>query len=128
MINNLAQSMLASHEVSLSELTLEDRILKMIAEVAHRLEYLSQALVFADVVANQVSIPHVALLLIAQTCQQHSYSREQSQSMETSPTDANRAGNIYRATLAVAPRHFDMQAWKAPQVIRHHVAARQLNA
>jgi len=48
----------ATDQIRLSQLAFKNRILKMIAVPAHGLEDLAQAFVVADVVTDQVGLPH----------------------------------------------------------------------
>jgi hypothetical protein len=57
-LDDFAKRVAASGEIDRRELTLEDRVLQMVAEVAHGLKDLAQPLVIADIVADEEGIPH----------------------------------------------------------------------
>lgn len=57
-LDDLAERMPALGEIDRGELALEDRVLQMVAEVAHGLEDLAEPLVVADVVADEKSVTH----------------------------------------------------------------------
>jgi len=63
MINDLAERMAAAHQVGRCELALEDGVLKMVTEVAHRFEHLAEPLFVADVVADEIGVAHIAASL-----------------------------------------------------------------
>jgi hypothetical protein len=58
MVDDRRQCGSAPRKVGGRQLALEDGKLQMVAEPAHRLEDLAQALVIADVVADQVGESH----------------------------------------------------------------------
>jgi hypothetical protein len=58
MLDDFRERMPTSGQIDRRELALEDRVLQMVAEVAHGLEDLAEAFVVADVVANEKSVAH----------------------------------------------------------------------
>ena len=50
--------MAAFGQIDRRELALEDRVLQMVAEIAHGLEDFAQPLIVADIVADEKSISH----------------------------------------------------------------------
>ena len=56
--------MTASYEISGSELAFEDRVLEMVAEIAHGLVHGPKPLVIANVVADEVGIAHGGLFCL----------------------------------------------------------------
>ena len=54
-----AQFRPAANKIALVELAFEYRILKVVAEPAHSLEYFAQPPVVSYVVANQIRLPHI---------------------------------------------------------------------
>lgn len=63
MVDDLPEGVAAANQVSWRELALEDRILEMVAEVAHRFEDAPESLVIADVVAYEISIAHRCMII-----------------------------------------------------------------
>jgi hypothetical protein len=62
-VDDLAEHMPAAHQIGWRELALEDRVLQMVAEVAHRLVDRLQAFVLADVVTDEVGVARQGLFL-----------------------------------------------------------------
>ena len=57
-LDDLRERVAATSQVNRGELALEDRVLQMVAEVAHGFVDLAEALVIADVVADEESVAH----------------------------------------------------------------------
>jgi hypothetical protein len=62
-INDFAQRMTAADKIGRGELAFEDRVLEMVAEVAHGFVNGPEPLVVADVVVDEVGITHIMLFL-----------------------------------------------------------------
>src|SRR5438445_675007 len=58
-VDENAQLMAAPCEIGRIELTLENRVLQVIAKPAHRLVDLRQPALVADVVADEEGVPHI---------------------------------------------------------------------
>lgn len=58
MIDDASQIRPAAHQILSRELAFENRVLQMIPVVAHSLKDFAQALVIADVVADQIGVAH----------------------------------------------------------------------
>lgn len=58
-IDNAGQFRPAANKVPGSKLALEHRVLKVIAVPPHSLEDLAKALIIADVITNQIRLPHL---------------------------------------------------------------------
>jgi hypothetical protein len=58
MIDDLAEQMPTSREIGPRQLTLEDRVLQVVAESTHRFVDPAQAEVVRNVVADQIRVPH----------------------------------------------------------------------
>ena len=61
MVDDLGEQVAAPGQVGLRELAFEDRLLQMIAKPAHRLMDFGEALVVADVVTDEIGLPHECL-------------------------------------------------------------------
>jgi hypothetical protein len=62
--DNLAQRVPAFGQIDRRELTLENRVLQMVAVIPHRLEDSAKPFVIANVVADQERVPHGLLPVI----------------------------------------------------------------
>lgn len=61
-VDDAAKQLAAANQVGRGELALEDGKLEVIAEIAHGLEDLAQALVVGDIVADQIGGAHLAFI------------------------------------------------------------------
>jgi molybdopterin-binding protein len=61
-VDDLRQEVPAARQVRCRELALEDRVLQVVAEPAHGLVDLREPAVVADVVADQVRVPHLSCI------------------------------------------------------------------